>query len=132
MRPVSYSQELVDQCYEYIDAFESHGHVIPSLVGLCEVINRSRSSIYGWVADTENPFNDQFLDITNNLNEKQELVAFQKGLTKEHDSGLTKLLLGKHGYHDKQDNTLGNPDGSNILSMDEINARLAALASKSE
>ena len=39
------------------------------------------------------------------------------------DSGLTKLVLGKHGYHDKMDNTHSGPNGGPIKT---INADMSA------
>jgi len=36
------------------------------------------------------------------------------GLSGEFNSNIAKLALGKHGYHDKQDNTLSGPDGKPV------------------
>ena len=109
-RPTEFSDELEAQAWEYIENYEEYGHALPSLVGLCKVIKRSKSTIYDWAKRNDNGFSD----ILAAINEQQELVAWNKGLKGEYNSNLVKLLLGKHGYHDKQDNTHAGPDGGAV------------------
>lgn len=110
-RPTDYTEDLVREAWSYAyGGWEKEGHPFPSVVGLCKVINRSRSIIYKWAQDP----NKEFLDILSHINENQELVAWEKGLTNTYNASLVKLLLGKHGYHDKQDNTHSGPDGQPI------------------
>lgn len=110
-RPTEYSEELAEAAWDYaIGGWEKEGHAFPSVVGLCKVINRSRSVIYEWAKDPEK----EFMDILSHINENQELVAWDRGLNNTYNASLVKLLLGKHGYHDKQDNTHSGPDGAPI------------------
>lgn len=109
-RPTDYTDEIARQAWEYVEKFEEHGHAVPSVVGLCKVINRARSTIYQWAEDKEN----QFADILQAINENQELVTFNKALKGDYNATIAKLLLGKHGYHDKSDQTLSGPNGGPI------------------
>lgn len=98
-RPTDYSQEIVDMAREYIANYEKHGDAVPSVVGMCKAIGRAKSTIYDWAKDE----NKEFSDILAEINELQELVTFNKALKNEYNATIAKLLLGKHGYHDKQD-----------------------------
>lgn len=110
-RPTTCTPQLEEAAWNYINGgWEKADHAFPSVVGLCSEINVGKSTIYAWAERTDN----QFLDILNQINEKQELVAFSKGMRNEYNASLVKLLLGKHGYHDKQDSTLSAPDGGPV------------------
>lgn len=98
-RPTTWSLELEAESWEYVDNFADHGHAVPSVVGLCKVIGRSRECVYNWAKDPAKGFSD----ILSAINENQELVTFNKSLTGDYNATIAKLLLGKHGYHDKQD-----------------------------
>ena len=96
-RPKTLTSEVKKKARDYINDFESYGHAVPSVVGLCRVINRSRQTLYNWSND-----DSEFLDILREINENQELVTLNKSLTGEYNASIAKLLLGKHGYSDKQ------------------------------
>jgi len=98
-RPTDYTQWAVDAAWAYVDGFADHGHAVPSVVGLCKVINRGKSTVYDWAKDDEK----EFSDILSAIKENQELVTFNKALLGEYNASIAKLLLGKHGYHDKQE-----------------------------
>lgn len=101
-RPTTCTPDIIEKSWEYaLGGWEKEGHVFPSVVGLCDVINTGKSTIYSW-AKIESL---GFLDILDAINAKQELVALEKGLRNEYNANLVKLLLGKHGYHDKVDST---------------------------
>lgn len=109
-RPTEYTDEIAQQAWEYVENFADHGHAVPSVVGLCRVINRARSTVYGWAEDPDK----EFSDILDAINENQQLVTFNKSLKGDYNATIAKLLLGKHGYHDKADNTISGPDGGPI------------------
>ena len=44
-------------------------------------------------------------------------MAWNKGLKNEYNAQLVKLLLGKHGYHDKSENT--NNTNLNVNQMSD-------------
>ena len=66
--------------------------------------------VYRWAEDE----GKEFKDILGQINNDQELVTFNKSLTGEYNATIAKLLLGKHGYHDKADNTVSGPNGKPI------------------
>lgn len=105
-RPTDYTPKIIEKAKAYIEGFEEYGHAVPSVVGLCKVLNRSRTTIYRWAKEEGN----EFSDILDAINENQELVTFNKSLTGEYNATIAKLLLGKHGYSDKSDQTISGGD----------------------
>lgn len=103
-RPTSCTPEVIGMALNYVSDdetvnYKSHNHVIPSVVGLCRVINRGRSTVYQW-ADIED---NEFVDILASCNEFQEFTVVNGTLKNEMNATIGKLILGKHGYHEKQD-----------------------------
>ena len=76
-----------------------YDHAIPSIVGMARVLKRSRATLYTWAKDPENTFHD----ILAENNEFQELVTINGTLKGELNAQIGKLVLGKHGYHDRQE-----------------------------
>lgn len=97
-RPTKYSTALVEKAQHYLDNFEEYDEVIPSAVGLALVLNITRSTLYEWAKDDNKK---EFSDILDNINKKQEQVLLKNGLNNKFNSNITKLVLGKHGYHDR-------------------------------
>jgi len=99
-RPTTYDDELLAKAWEYANGgWTDQGKIIPSVVGLCSYINRSRSIVYDWAADPEK----QFSDILCTISEKQEEELILNGLDSTFNSTIAKLMLTKHGYTDKID-----------------------------
>lgn len=110
-RPAEFTDEIQQQAWEYLETYSSeHDHKIPSVVGLCIIINRSRSTVYDWADRDDN----QFSDILDAINEKQHFVLINKGLSGEFNSNITKLVLGKHGFHEKTDTQLTGANGGPV------------------
>ena len=108
-RSTEWTPEVESVAWEYVTNYhEYEGHAFPSVVGLCQVINRARSTVYKWAADEVG----QFSDILAAINENQEMVILNRSITNDFNATISKLVLGKHGYHDKMDGTLASPDGS--------------------
>jgi hypothetical protein len=97
-RPTKYTQEIVEKAQHYLDNYEEYDEVIPSAVGLALVLNLTRSTLYEWAKAEDKK---EFSDILDNINKKQEQILLRKGLNNEFNSNITKLVLGKHGYHDR-------------------------------
>ena len=98
-RPTVCTPEIIEKAQNYADgAWETDaGDKVPSVVGLCRYIDRRRASVYTWGDIEDHPFAD-ILDV---INEEQERITFNRSLTGEYNSAISKLLLGKHGYHDR-------------------------------
>ena len=114
-RDTSYTTDVIDQAKDYVENFKDYGHAMPSVVGFCKVIGRSRSTLYNWADPTMYPdIAEEFGDSLEMIKEVQELVLFNHGLKGDYNSTIVKLALAKHGYHDKQDNTLSGPNGDPV------------------
>lgn len=103
-RPTTFNEEVAKAAREYLSDdesvnYKSHDHAIPSIVGMCRVIKRPKSTVYDW-AKTEG---HEFSDILAESNEFQELVTINGTLKGELNAQIGKLVLGKHGYHEKQE-----------------------------
>lgn len=111
-RPTKYNQSILDDTNDYIETYEStYGDKIPSVAGLSLVLNIRRSTIYKWAGEDDKK---EFSDILDKLNANQERLLVSSGLSGDFNSAITKLVLGKHGYHDKQDTSLSGPGGGAI------------------
>lgn len=99
-RPTNWSNDLEKQAWKYVKGgWKDEGHAIPSVVGLCQVINRARSVIYRWAEDEDR----EFRDILDYCNESQHLTLVNGSLKNDLNANISKLVLGKHGYSDKQE-----------------------------
>ena len=115
-RPTKYTPELLVAAHDYIDNWtptpdDVIPEIMPSHVGLADYLDIRRETLYLWAKD---PDKKEFINILDKVLRKQEKLLLANGLNRTFDSGISKLVLGKHGYHDKTDNTIANPDGSNI------------------
>jgi len=110
-RPTNYTPELVAKAKLYVDDYGSQNDVIPSVVGLCKYIGISRSCINRWGTEEGK---EEFRDILDNINEVQHSVLINKGLIGDFNPAIAKLVLGKHGYHEKQQTELSGPEGKPI------------------
>jgi serine protease inhibitor len=106
-RPTKYSDDLIPLAEDYLENHIDYGDVVPMVVGLCKVIERSQSTIYNWAKDDDKP---AFLDILKRIEEKQHAVLVNKGLTGEFTSPITKMMMTKHGYSDKQEIEVSEKD----------------------
>lgn len=101
-RPTEYNPEIVQAARDYlVDYKEKHGHSIPSVVGLCKIISRGKSTIYDWANSEHASYHEEFSDIVAQINEYQEFDLVDGGLTNEFNPTIAKLLLHKHGHSDK-------------------------------
>lgn len=124
-RPTTYGAEIVDQALDYLVNYDSefYEHPFPSVVGLAQVINRSRNLLYAWAKlkkkDDEGNETDElkypeWADIMETLQEVQELKLLHGGITAQFNTHIAALVLGKHGYHKKVDNEMSGPGGGPI------------------
>lgn len=108
-RPTKFTDELIAKAKSYVYEYESIGSVVPSIVGLCRFIGVARSTLYKWAEES-----DQFSDMLQEILELQEEKTLNAGLTGDFNSTIAKLVLAKHGYHDKADTTHSGPNGGPI------------------
>lgn len=105
-RPTTYTQEVIEKARDYLIKYESCGEVVPTVVGLCRFIGRSKATVYNWIKEDDKK---EFLDIVNEIEEYQHVKLVSGGLSGGFNPMITKLILSKHGYSDKveQDITSG-------------------------
>jgi molybdopterin-guanine dinucleotide biosynthesis protein len=103
-RPTKYNQEIVTKAQHYLENYQEYDDVIPSLAGLALVLGLSRETLRLWSKDEDKK---EFFGILDRINQKQECVLINNGLNGTFNSNIAKLVLGKHGYHDRpqQDGT---------------------------
>jgi hypothetical protein len=103
-RPTLYSESLLQKAREYVegDYDTVYGHAIPSHLGLCEALSITKSTLYKWAGEEGK---EDFSDILATCNAKQHNILISKGLTGDFNSAIAKLVLGKHGYHDRVEST---------------------------
>jgi len=82
------------------------GKVIPSNVGLALHLRVSPQTLDNWA---ENPEHSEFLGILTDIQASQHELLINSGLTGDFNSAITKLVLGKHGYSEKSENTQVGP-----------------------
>lgn len=99
-RPTKYSEQTLETAKDYIANHNDYGDVIPSVVGLAVALETHRDTVYDWVKDKNKP---EFSDIVKRLATNQERKLLNGGLDNSFNPTIAKLLLGKHGYSDKQE-----------------------------
>lgn len=110
-RPTKYSPEILQKAEDYLENYKTHGDLIPSIAGLACAIDIGRRTIHTWANEDDKA---EFQHILDKISLKQEKLLVTNGLSGEFNSAITKLVLGKHGYHEKVDNTLAGPDGGPV------------------
>lgn len=118
-RPTKYNDEVVKKSYEYIDNYAKYDDMIPSIEGLAEVLDLCRETLYDWSKQDDKVFSD----ILKKLLSKQQKVLINNGLGGSFNAQITKLVLGKHGFHDKVDQDLKSSDGSMKPTIIELVAK---------
>jgi len=116
-RPTNYTPELVEKAQLYITDYHSQGDVIPSEVGLCKYIGISRTCVQRWGTEENKK---EFKCILEKINTEQHNVLINKGLAGDFNSAIAKLVLGKHGYHEKQQTELTGKDGGPIETSSKV------------
>ena len=97
-RPTKYTDELLKISQDYITNYAIYDDMIPSIASLSLVLHVDRTTLYEWAK-----VHEEFSHILSEIKSEQEKVLISKGLSGDFNSAITKLVLGKHGYHDKQD-----------------------------
>lgn len=98
-RPTIYSEDILDKAREYLTDLPKD-EVVHSIEGLADYIQVSRSNIYLWASQEDKEI---FSDIVEQVREKQSKTLVNKGLNGDFNAPITKLMLTKHGYVDKQE-----------------------------
>jgi hypothetical protein len=102
-RPTIFTPELLKKVDEYVNGgWVKVGDMIPSIAGLAVYLGTNREMIYEWSKQEDKK---EFSYIVKGLLTNQERVLSNNGLNGKFNPNISKLILGKHGYSDKQDIT---------------------------
>ena len=116
-RPTKLTEAFIQRAEDYLNCWQEEGEAIPSIAGLALYTNVRRETLQEWMrgntpeAASESILS-QFSNITDRLSCQQELKLLTGGLSGSMNSVITKLVLSKHGYSEKQDVSHSSPDGS--------------------
>lgn len=101
-RPTKYGEHIIERGYEYIETgYEQTGNVIPTLQGLGMWLNISSNTVHLWSKEHEN-----FSRMLDELRRKQHDLLISNGLTGGFNPTIAKLVLAKHGYTDRVEQTI--------------------------
>lgn len=84
-------------------------------MGLALHLGIAKSTCFQWAIDEGK---EQFSDIVRQVEQKQEEILVSKGLTGDFTSPITKLMLTKHGYSDRQE--ISGPNGGAIETKSKL------------
>lgn len=108
-----YTPDLIAKARAYLKNFKTEFEdAIPSMVGLSRAIGTPRNTFYLWIKKSKDeeregdPLLDEIVGVFEQIHDEQERTLLNGGLGGSFNPAITKLVLGKHGYHDKQDSNI--------------------------
>lgn len=110
-KPTKYTPELIETAWRYIEQYREHDDAFPSVVGLAKVLGVTRRVLHMWTHDAEK---EEWRELMDTLSSEQERVCLNNGIRGNFNPVITKLVLAKHGYHDKAAVEHSGPDGGPI------------------
>lgn len=116
--PEPIPEDKIEKALEYIESFSDMPALVekdsdngvkkinfPSIEELADKLQISRQTVYDWAEkDTK------FLDIKERILIKQAMYSIKYGISGLSNASITKLILGKHGYSDKQEIDIGKKE----------------------
>lgn len=107
-RPTKLTDANIALAQDYLDHYLESGDLVPTVVGLALHLDVATNTIYNW-ARTEEP---RFLRIFTRIEQLQHQRLVNGGLSGDFNPAITKMMLTKHGYSDKVEQSHTSPDGS--------------------
>ncbi len=96
-RPTLYSEQIIIKAEEYLKTLPED-EIVHSIEGLAEYLGITRPTIYDWESQVDKP---EFSYIVEQVRQKQSKTLVNKGLKGDFNSSIAKVMMSKHGYHDK-------------------------------
>ena len=98
-RPTKLTDEIIAEARAYLDATDiSVATLLPTIEGLAQTIHIHRDTIYQWEKD-----NKDFSDILEDLRQMQANKIIQNSMQNRYNPTISKMMLSKHGYVEKQE-----------------------------
>lgn len=107
-RPSKYDDAIQEIAEDYCKNYSDYGDVVPTVVGLAIAMDVATNTVYNW-ANENNP---DFLRIFTRIEQLQHQGLVNGGLSNAFNPAITKMMLTKHGYSDKIEQSHTSPDGS--------------------
>lgn len=107
-RPSKYDDKVQAMAEDYVENFKDYGDVVPTLAALALHVGVSIPTLYAWAKD-DNP---EFLYVFNRLELLQHKSLVNGGLAGGFNPAVTKMMLTKHGYSDRQEIDHQSSDGT--------------------
>lgn len=100
-RPSKLTPDLIQQAWEYVELTTNFGYqLLPTIEGLSLAMKVSRETIYDWESTDASK---DFSDIVKQLRSAQAEKLIQLSLAGKYNPMISKLMLSKHGYIEKQE-----------------------------
>ena len=124
-RPTKYNKAILEKANKYLNSFldleivnevkggdDAKGDLalFPTVAGLALHLKIARETIYAWDNEEDKK---EFSDILGQIQALQEYSLLHGGIRGLFNPVITKLMLTKHGYSDKQEMT--GKDGKDLI-----------------
>lgn len=120
-RPTEYDADVIaKQVLTYTELCKQQFY-LPTIEGLAVHLCVARQTLYDWADKESDHYHSEFADILEQLRAAQASQLIQNGLKGEYNPSITKLMLTKHGYADRQE--LTGVDGSKLFNDVEAKAK---------
>lgn len=112
-KPTKLTAEVVAKGHEYLQVWALLGvELIPTAPGLALHVGVSSRSCYSWESEPDkSPLHEQWFEVMRQMRDQQHQLLLAGGLGGKFNSNIAKLVLTKHGYHDRVQTDVNNPDG---------------------
>lgn len=108
-RPTKYNKMMLAKAQLYLDTYKEQGDLVPTVVGLALALDVATNTVYNWVKAEVSP---EFLSIFTRIEQIQHQGLINGGLSGAFNPAITKMMLTKHGYSEKQEIDHTSSDGS--------------------
>jgi hypothetical protein len=99
-RPTKYNKSMLTAAGDYYHSHADHDDLVPTAAGLACFLKVAKSTIYKWGDE-----HAEFSDMLDAIQAKQERMLASGGLGGTFNAAITRLMLAKHGYSEKQEIT---------------------------
>jgi len=115
-RPSELTDRVKKQSMQYLEGgYLTADEVVPTIAGLSCWLDVARKTIYNWAENDQ-----EFLYITEKIMGSQEKSLLNSALSGKFNAAITKLMLTKHGYSDKQETEITGANGGPAVILERV------------
>ncbi len=108
-RPTKYNDKILKKAQNYLDTYKE-SMPVPTVVGLAKACEVATNTVYNWVKNGHAC--EKFLRIFTRVEQDQHEELIKHGLLGTFNPAITKMMLTKHGYSDRQEIDHQSSDGT--------------------